>query len=205
MYAPAHARATDTAWMREEVARLSFGVLFSAAGGAPMATHLPMIWDGEELVGHIARANPHWQHWVGEGSPAIAVFQGPNAYVSPGFYPSKAEHGRVLPTWNYVAVHVEGTAIAVSEPAALLRLVALQTDLMERDRPVPWKVSDAPDAFVEGQLKGIVGVRLRVHALSGTRKLSGNRSPADRAGVIAGLAAGDAGARAVAALMRERN
>lgn len=203
MYAPAHARAEDDAWMRAEVSRLRFAVLFSADEGGPMATHMPMIWDGADLVGHVAKANPHWRQWLGGGVPALAVFQGPQAYVSPSLYPSKAEHGRVVPTWNYVAVHAQGTAVAVPEAEPLRHIVSLLTDAMEAPRAAPWKVTDAPEPFVQGQLKGIVGIRLSGVVLSGARKLSANRDAADRAGVIEGLSAGDADAQAVAALMRD--
>ncbi|MCC7280950.1 MAG: FMN-binding negative transcriptional regulator [Acetobacteraceae bacterium] len=203
MYAPAHARTTDHAWMREEIARIRFAVLFSAGAGGPIATHLPLVWDGADLVGHVARANPHWKEWLGGGAPSIAVFQGPDAYVSPSLYAAKREHGRVVPTWNYVAVHAAGNAVAVPEPAPLLGIVSLLTDLQERGRAEPWKVGDAPDAFVAAQLKGIVGVRIAAPVLSGTRKLSANRDQADRAGVIAALAEGDDGAREIAHLMRE--
>lgn len=202
MYAPAHARSTDDAWMREEIARLRFAVLFSAGPGGPMATHLPLAWDGADLVGHVAKANPHWREWLAEGAPAIAVFQGPQAYVSPSHYAAKRQHGRVVPTWNYVAVHAHGTAIAVPEAAPLHRIVSLLTDLQEASQPSPWHVTDAPEPFVAGQLKGIVGVRLAVSQLSGTRKLSANRDAADRAGVIAGLAAGDSQAQEIARLMQ---
>lgn len=204
MYAPAHARMTDDAEIIAEVTRLRFAVLFSAAHGVPMATHMPMLWDGSDLIGHVAKANPHWRQWLGEGTKALAVFQGPHAYVSPSLYAAKAEHGRVVPTWNYVAVHVEGVAVAVPEAEPLRDILERLTDAMEARRALPWKVSDAPEPYIEAQLKGIVGVRLRVSGLSGTRKLSANRDEADRAGVIAGLGQGDAGAQAIAALMRER-
>ena len=203
MYAPPHARSTDEPWMREEIARLRFAVLFTSGASGPMATHLPLVWDGPDLVGHVARANPHWKDWLGEGAPAIAVFQGPEAYVSPSLYPSKQAHGRVVPTWNYVAVHAQGVATAVPEPGPLHRIVSLLTDVQETSRAEPWKVTDAPEPFVAAQLKGIVGVRIAVPVLSGSRKLSRNRDAADRAGVIAGLSAGDAEAREIARLMRE--
>jgi transcriptional regulator len=203
MYAPAHARTTDEPWMREEISRIRFAVLFTAGPSGPMATHLPLVWNGADLVGHVAKANPHWRDWLRAGAPAIAVFQGPQAYVSPSLYASKREHGRVVPTWNYVSVHAHGQAVAVPEPEPLHRIVSLLTDAQEAPRAAPWKVTDAPEPFVAGQLKGIVGVRIAVVSLSGTRKLSANRDEADRAGVIAGLAQGDEEAREVARLMRD--
>lgn len=190
--------------MREEILRIRFAVLFSTGPDGPMATHLPLVFDGADaLVGHVARANPHWRQWLGDGAPCIAVFQGPQAYVSPSLYAAKRAHGRVVPTWNYVAVHAHGQATAVPEPEPLHRIVSLLTDAQEAPRAEPWKVSDAPEPFVQAQLKGIVGVRIAVTALTGSRKLSANRDAADRAGVIAGLEAGEAEAQEVARLMRE--
>lgn len=204
MYAPAHARAEDPAWLREEIARIRFAVLFSTGPDGPLATHLPLVFDGADaLVGHVARANPHWRHWLDAGAPAIAVFQGPQAYVSPSLYAAKQAHGRVVPTWNYVAVHAQGRATAVPEPEPLHRIVSLLTDAQETPRAQPWKVTDAPEPFVASQLKGIVGVRVAITSLSGSRKLSANRDAADRAGVIAGLEAGDAEAQEVARLMQQ--
>jgi transcriptional regulator len=204
MYAPAHAATDDQAWMREEIARIRICVLFTAGPSGPMATHLPLVWDGEAaLVGHVAKANPHWREWLGDGAPAIAAFSGPQAYVSPSLYASKRAHGRVVPTWNYVAVHAHGIATAMPDAEPLHRIVSLLTDAQETPRPEPWKVTDAPDPFVAGQLKGIVGVRIAITRLSGTRKLSANRDAADRAGVIAGLAEAGPEAREVARLMAD--
>jgi transcriptional regulator len=206
MYAPAHARHDDEAWMRAEIDRIRIAVLFTAGPSGPMATHLPLVWDGADaLVGHVARANPHWRDWLGDGAPALAVFSGPQAYVSPSLYAAKQAHGRVVPTWNYVAVHAHGLATAVPQAEPLHRIVSLLTDAQEQPRPAPWKVADAPAPFVQAQLKGIVGVRIAISALSGTRKLSANRDEADRAGVIAGLGAGDADAQDIARLMREKD
>lgn len=151
----------------------------------------------------MAKANPHWREWLDAGAPAIAAFSGPQAYVSPSLYAAKRAHGRVVPTWNYVAVHVHGIATAVPEPEPLHRIVSLLTDVQEAPRAEPWKVTDAPDPFVSGQLKGIVGVRIAVASLSGTRKLSANRDEADRAGVIAGLGADGPEAQQVARLMAQ--
>lgn len=201
MYAPAHAQQPDAAQLRAMVDAIRFAVLFTAGASGPMATHLPLIWDGEStLLGHVARANPHWRD-LAEGAPAIAVFQGPQAYVSPALYASKREHGRVVPTWNYVAVHAAGTAFAEDDPAAKHRIVSLLTDTQEAPRETPWAVTDAPQPFVAAQLRGIVGIRITVTTLTGSWKLSANRSDADRAGVIGGLSDGDAMARQVAALM----
>jgi transcriptional regulator len=174
--------------------------------GVPDVTHLPLtlvVEEGEQgtLYGHVARANPHWRR-LAEAGRALAVFRGAEAYVSPDWYPSKAEHHRVVPTWNYEAVHAEGPISVVEDPEALHALVSRLTAQHEAGRARPWSVADAPAAFVAGQLRGIVGLALRVERLSGKRKLSQNRAAADRDGAIAGLAAsGDPRDRAAAEAM----
>jgi transcriptional regulator len=154
--------------------------------GVPLVTLLPLLTDGRLILGHLARANPHWQALQRAGR-AIAVFQGAEGYISPSSYPSKAEHHRVVPTWNYEAVHAEGPVEIVEDAARLHGLVSELTDRHEASRAQPWRVTDAPEPFVAGQLKGIVGVVLTVETLTGKRKLSQNRSAADQAGALAGL------------------
>jgi transcriptional regulator len=166
------------------------------------ATHLPMLADLERgvLAGHLARGNPH-RALAGEAE-ALAVFAGPNAYVSPGWYPSKAEHGRVVPTWNYEAVHVHGRLSWRDEPDWLRANVAALSARFEAGRDAPWSIEDAPDAFIAGLVNGIVGVELTITRIEAKAKLSQNRSEADRAGVIAGLnASGRPEDAAVAGLM----
>ncbi|WP_198373231.1 FMN-binding negative transcriptional regulator [Roseomonas rosulenta] len=188
-------------------ARLALLVSAAPDGGAPEATHLPLLLDPGEgphgtLYGHVAKANPQWRS-LAAGGPARAIFPGPEAYVSPSHYASKAEHGRVVPTWNYVAVHAIGPVEVVEDAARLHALVSRLTDHHEAPRADPWAVADAPEPFIAGQLKGIVGIVLRIETLIGKRKLSQNRSEADRAGVVAGLhASADPADRAVAAAMQ---
>ncbi|HWT09159.1 MAG TPA: FMN-binding negative transcriptional regulator [Roseomonas sp.] len=188
-------------------ARLALLVSAAADGGAPDATHLPMTFVPDEgphgtLVGHVAKANPHWRGLAAAGA-ARAIFTGPEGYVSPSWYPSKQDHGRVVPTWNYVAVHAIGPVEIVEDPARLHAIVSRLTDRHEGPRADPWAVTDAPDDFVAAQLKGIVGVVLRVETLIGKRKLSQNRAEPDRAGVLAGLSASeDPADRALAEAMR---
>src|SRR4051812_32539988 len=162
----------------------------NGAGGVPDVTHLPLVLLEEEgvLLGHVARANPHGQalHRAGR---AVAVFQGAEAYVSPNWYPSKAEHHRVVPTWNYEAVHAEGPVEVIDDPARLHAIVSLLTDRHEAAQARPWSVGEAPADFVAAQLKGILGVSLRIERLTGKRKLSQNRTEPDRAGEEKGLAA----------------
>lgn len=154
--------------------------------GLPDATFLPVLWEGDRLVGHLARANPHWRRIV-DGAPALAVVTGPDAYVSPGWYASKAEHGKVVPTWNYSVVHLRGT-VRVHDDAQWLRgLVTRLTDHHESSREAPWEVGDAPEDYVEKNLRPIVGVEVVVSSVEAKAKLSQNRSDEDRAGVAAGL------------------
>jgi transcriptional regulator len=172
------------------------------ADGYPVATLLPFVREGDRLLMHMARANPHWRS-IAPGSPALAVVAGPQAYVSPSWYAAKQEHGRVVPTWNYSAVHLTGRVDAHQDGAWLRDLVVRLTDLHEQHRAERWSVTDAPADYVRKQLKAIIGIELHVEHVEAKAKLSQNRSEDDRAGVIAGLeSAGAARDRAVADDMR---
>lgn len=139
------------------------------------------------LSGHFARNNEHWKR--ADGQKCRVILRGPDAYVSPGWYPSKAEHGRVVPTWNYLTVHVHGTATVHDDVVWLEDLVRRLTDLHEAGRPEPWSVDDAPEKFFAGQLRAIVGVEIRIDRVEAKFKLSQNRPASDVDGVIAGLRA----------------
>jgi transcriptional regulator len=154
--------------------------------GYPLATLLPTIWDETRLLFHFARANPHWRS-IGPGSPGLAVVTGPEAYVSPAWYASKAEHGRVVPTWNYSAVQFRGRVTVHDDPEWLREAVTRLTDLHEQERAEPWSVDDAPAPYVEKQLRAIVGAELVIESMEAKAKLSQNRSVEDREGVVAGL------------------
>ena len=158
------------------------------ADGAPDATFLPVLWEGDRLVGHVARANAHWRRMV-EDSPALAVVTGPDTYVSPGWYATKAEHGRVVPTWNYSVVHLRGRLRVHDDPEWVRALVTRLTDRHEQSREEPWQVTDAPEDYVTKNLRPIVGVEIVVERVEAKAKLSQNRSEEDRAGVAAGLVA----------------
>lgn len=208
LYQPAAFRVDDASLLHAamDVARL--GVLVSnGAEGVPDITHLPLLLDRNAgplgtLTGHVARANPHAAR-LRDAGRAIAVFQGVEAYVSPNWYASKAEHHRVVPTWNYEAIHAEGTVEIIEDSDRLHAIVDSLTRHHERHQPRPWSVTDAPPRFVEGQLRGITGIVLRIERLSGKRKLSQNRSEADREGAASGLAASaDPRDQATAAAMR---
>jgi transcriptional regulator len=162
---------------------------------------LPFVHDREHgtLLGHFARNNDHWER--ADGQRCLVIVRGPDAYISPSWYASKAEHGRVVPTWNYVTAHVHGTVTVHDDVEWLADLVRRLTDLHEADRPDPWSVEDAPERFFRGQLRAIVGVEVRIERIDAKVKLSQNRPAADVDGVIAGLRSiGDtAAADAVAA------
>jgi transcriptional regulator len=169
-------------------------LITSGADGYPAATMLPVVWDetAGRLVLHMARANPHWKS-IEPASPGLAVVTGPEAYVSPSWYASKVEHGKVVPTWNYSAVHFSGRVTAHHDPEWLREAVTLLTDVHEGRRAdlghERWSVDDAPARYVDGQLRAIVGIELAVERVEAKAKLSQNRSEADRSGVVAGLRA----------------
>ncbi|WP_376098807.1 FMN-binding negative transcriptional regulator [Roseomonas sp. CCTCC AB2023176] len=189
MYVPPAFREDDPDILRALIAQARLALLVSnGEGGTPDLTPLPLLLDGDVLIGHLARANPHAVALRGAGR-ARAVFLGVEAYVSPAFYPAKQEHGRVVPTWNYEVITAEGPVEILDDHEALRAFVTRLTDHHEAPRPDPWAVTDAPPAFTDAQLKGIVGLRLTVERLTGKRKLSQNRSAADVAGVVAGLSA----------------
>lgn len=156
--------------------------------GAPDATFLPVLWEGDRLVGHLARANTHWCRII-EGSPALAIVTGPDTYVSPSWYATKADHGRVVPTWNYSVVHLRGAVTVHDDPDWVRGLVTRLTDRHEQARAEPWAVTDAPADYVDKNLRPIVGVELVVASVEAKAKLSQNRSDEDRAGVATGLVA----------------
>jgi transcriptional regulator len=205
MYVPPAFREDELAALHGTMREARLANLVTATAEGLVATPLPLFLAPEEgphgtLYGHLARANPQWK--LLPRGDAMALFTGPDAYVSPSWYPSKLEHQKVVPTWNYVAVHAYGPAEFFEDPDRLLQVVARLTDLHERSRAEPWAVTDAPASFVRAQLKGIVGLRLPIARVEGKRKMSQNRSAADRAGVAAGLAASDrASERAAAELI----
>ncbi|MBL7501854.1 FMN-binding negative transcriptional regulator [Frankia sp. CNm7] len=192
MYLPVAFRVDDEAQVRDFVADRGSATLVTVGpDGQPDASLLPVLWEDDLVVAHLARANDHWRRiatgGAADGAPALLVVTGPEAYVSPSWYPSKAEHGRVVPTWNYSAVHLRGR-VTVRDDAEWLRgVVTRLTDRHETGRELPWAVGDAPERYLERQLRAIVGVCLRVESVEAKAKWSQNRSDEDRAGVLAGL------------------
>jgi transcriptional regulator len=205
MYVPSAFRMDDLPEMHRVMQEVRLATLVTATEEGLMATPLPLVLAPEEgplgtLHGHLARANPQWRR--PPRGEAMVLFSGPDAYVTPSWYATKRETGRVVPTWNYVAVHAYGEAEFFEDEARLLAVVTRLTDLHEASRAEPWAVTDAPEPFIRSQLRGIVGLRLPIARLEGKRKMSQNRPAADRAGVAAGLAASDRpGDRAAAALV----
>jgi transcriptional regulator len=205
MYVSQQFAVTEEAEIADMLRSAPLGSLVTHGGRGLFASHLPFIHDASSgvLAGHLARANPH-RGEVGDDE-ALVIFQGANAYVSPSWYPSKAAHGRVVPTWNYETVHVYGRLIWREEPDWLLANVVALTERFEAVQSRPWAVTDAPPDHVERLIAGIIGVELRIGRIEAKRKLSQNRSEADRQGVIAGLAAsGSAQDEVVATLMRSQ-
>lgn len=156
--------------------------------GTPLATLLPIMWseDGGAVITHMARANEHWKH-IAPNARVLAIIAGPQAYISPSWYASKAEHGKVVPTWNYTAIHLTGTITVHDDPDWVRDAVTQLTQRHELRRADPWAVSDAPDKYIAGNLRAIVGLEMTVEKVEAKAKLSQNRSEEDRAGVIAGL------------------
>lgn len=206
MYLPSAFRQDDLAELHAQMQASPFALLTSAGAAGVQASHLPLLLAPDEgefgtLYGHFARANPHWRDLQG-GAEALAVFSGPDAYISPGWYPAKAEHGKVVPTWNYIAVHARGPVELIEEPERLLQIVSRLSDQHESGRERPWAVSDAPREYLDSMLRAIVVFALPIRSLEGKWKLGQNRSAADQAGVRDGLAASPSpGDRELAARM----
>jgi transcriptional regulator len=207
MYVPRHFAETRVDVLHDLIRRHPLGTLVVAGPEGLEASHVPFEISPDPapfgtLRCHVARANPIWQQ-IAADRQVLVVFQGEQSYVSPSWYAAKQENGKVVPTWNYAAVHAYGIATAVQDAAWLRRMVEDLTNRHERDRADPWQVSDAPADYIEKLLGAIVGIEIPVTQLIGKWKVSQNRSVADRQGVIAGLEADGAPAEAgVAALIK---
>ena len=191
MYIPSAFRQDDLVQLHGFISAHPLGMLITSGPGGLQASPVPFLLypdEGEQgfLRAHVARANPHWKD-ISACNDCLLIFQGPNGYVTPSWYPGKAETHRVVPTWNYVAVEVRGTLQVHDDAVWLRRLVEDLTHQQEGKRPVPWSVSDAPDDFIAGQLRAIVGIELQITRIEGKWKMSQNRSAADRQGVIVGM------------------
>lgn len=194
MYLQAAFREDDVATMHAAMRATNLVTLVTQGADGLQASHVPVLLDDTRgsngtLTGHLSRANEQWQK-TDTGLPALAMFQGPDAYVSPSWYAAKREHGKVVPTWNYVAVHAHGPIRFLDDSETLRAIVTALTDRHEAGRDEPWAVTDAPDEYVDAMLKGIIGFEFVIERLEGKWKMSQNRSEADRRGVVDGLQAG---------------
>jgi transcriptional regulator len=210
MYVPPAFQEDDLATLHATMRAARLATFVTATAEGLVGSPLPMILDASEgphgtLYGHVARANPQWK--LTPTGDAMAVFMGPDAYVTPSWYATKRETGKVVPTWNYVAVHAYGPVEFFDDADRLLDVVTRLTNLHEdaltkSSGAEPWAVTDAPNDFIKSQLRGIVGLRMPIARIDGKRKMSQNRSAQDRAGVADGLAASDSATdRAVAGLI----
>ncbi len=210
MHIPSHFNQSRLPVLHALIRARPFATLVTPRQHGLDADHLPLLLDASRgacgvLRGHVARTNPVWRE-VGDGADVLAIFHGPDGYVSPRWYPSKQAHGRVVPTWNYVVVHARGKIGWRHEATWLRELIEATISAHEGAREDAWKLSDAPGAYTDRLLQAIVGFEIPIDALSGKWKLSQNRDAADRAGVLAGLEAerGDA-ASGLLAWMRGRS
>ena len=209
LYQPAHRKfeVEDPAALLAELCREVPATLVTHSPDGFRASIIPMLFDPDDgpsgtLRGHLARGNPQWREMV-EGTRALAIFDGPDAYISPAWYEEKRLTGKVVPTWNYITVQAHGTLTLHHEPEWLIPHVRRLVERHESGRPDPWSVDDTPEGYVETQVRGIVGLDLRLDRLEAKRKLTQNRSDADIEGTITGLAPGAPREQAVAAAMGE--
>ena len=182
MYRPPHFREERREILHAAMAGIGFAALVSQSLDA---TQMPLLLDANDgelgtLSGHMARANPHWKNAAGEG---LAIFLGPHAYVSPNWYPSKAETGKAVPTWNYITVHARGPIRWIQDADWLRAQVTALSAHHEGPRPDPWKVEDASAGYIDGLVRAIVGFELTIQAIEGKYKLSQNRPEVDQQGV----------------------
>jgi len=190
MYQPEHFRVCDLKRMHALMRDRPFAALVSAGSTGLYATHLPTVLKDHDPYGliecHLARANPHWKE-LASGNEALMIFRGPEGYITPNWYPSKAEHGKVVPTWNYAVVHAYGRPMVIEDTDWLRRHVTELTAQQESGEFKPWAPSDAPDSFIDVMLRGIVGFGFAIERLEGKWKMSQNRETKDREGVVSGL------------------
>lgn len=209
MYVPRQFEETDRDVLQALIRSRPLGAWVTVADRELVVNHIPFLLDATRgphgtLVGHVARANPVWRNCSSEIA-SVVVFQGADAYITPSWYATKQEHGKVVPTWNYIVVHAHGVPRMIEDREWLLGHVTALSDHHEARQQVPWRVSDAPADYIETQLKAIVGIEIPISALVGKWKASQNRSLPDQRGTMTGLSErADEDSRTMAALLRER-
>ncbi len=207
MYVPPHNREERPEVMHQLIRARPLGLLISAGSDGPVANQIPFVLHAEgaergTLECHLARANPQWRDLQSAGD-CLVVFQGPQAYVTPSWYPTKREHGKVVPTWNYVIVQARGRPTIIEDRVWLRRHLEELVDHNEEPFDEPWRMTDAPEEYLAAQMKGIVGLSIEVTELRGKWKLSQNRSVADQQGTAAGLLARGGGHAEVSDMMAD--
>ena len=208
MYQPPHFREDRIEVQHQLIRTHPLGLIVTSGPSGLQANHVPCLVysDASErgtLRAHVARPNPQWKELTAV-EQCLVVFQGPQQYITPSWYVTKQETGKVVPTWNYVVVHAWGRPRVVDDVAWLRRQVEDLTNLNEGRFPAPWKVSDAPEPYLQSQLKSIIGIEIPIDRIEGKWKVSQNRPEADRAGVVAGLSGSGESREVMASLVAER-
>jgi transcriptional regulator len=211
VYIPPHFNEERIDVLHQLIREHGLATLVTYGPSGLIASHVPLVLDTSDpassygtLRGHLSRANQQWRDYSPD-VPALAIFAGPQHYITPSWYPAKTEHGKVVPTWNYIVVHAYGRLETYDDRESLLANVEALTTQHEASRHEPWKVSDAPASYIDAQLKGIIGISLRIDRLEGKWKISQNRSAADQASVAAALhEAGNDASVAMAETMDDR-
>lgn len=193
MYLPNHFAISDSDEIKRFIENMRLGALVTLDGDGFFGTHLPWLIEGEAMpgtvmLGHVARANPHWKQFTG-GKQAMLIFTGPNAYVTPNWYPTKQETHSMVPTWVYQAVHIQGRVESFDAAAELEAVVRALSDTMEQPRAEPWSVDEAPREYIDIMLKGIIGIRFTIEKIDAKYKLDQNKKAQDRIGAAEGLKA----------------
>lgn len=191
MYTPKYHTLTDILAMRTHIAEYPLGAWVCKAQNQLIANHIPFVWDVQKgtqgrLLGHVSRANSVWRE-LDSGTPCVVMFMGPHSYITPSWYPGKREHGKVVPTWNYVTVHAHGVARAIEDTEWILDVINRLTDVQESRREEPWNVSDAPSAYIDQMLRAVVGIEITIERLEGRLKVSQDEDEQDRLGTVKGL------------------
>ena len=206
MYTPAHHAFHDIKKMHGHIAEHPLGAWVCNAHSQLIANHIPFVLDAKHgshgrLLAHVSQANPVWRELI-EVGPSVVMFMGPSAYITPSWYPGKRQHDKVVPTWNYVTVHAHGVDRAMEDTRWILDVINRLTDTQESKRTEPWKVSDAPSAYIENMLKAVVGIEIVIERLEGRLKVSLNEDEQDRLGTVEGLRrSSDASAKVLAGLV----